>query len=292
VRVTQPRVRVADLFTQPANPLPLTPSPTHIHAGRANKTLCEFFESKVRAIVKDPDIATALVPTDHLILTKRLCGESGYYEAFNRDNVTLVNVRNAAIVAATPEGLRLANGDEYALDVIVCATGWDAATGPFMRMDIRGRGGRSLKDHWSNGCRTHLGLMSHGFPNMFLLDGPQSPSAFYSPPLLVEQQMRWVGEAIQRVTDDGAATIEPSAVAEAQWVAHVHDLASQTLLVRTNSHYMGANIPGKPRECLYYVGAFTEYRRRCQLALETEEFDVGSERAPATTGGVVDAEQV
>lgn len=233
----------------------------------ANKTLSDFFEAKIRAIVKDPDVANLLIPSDQLILTKRLCGENGYYEAFNRDNVTLVNVREAPIAEVTSDGIRLASGEEYPLDVIVCATGWDAATGPFMRMDIRGRDGRLLKDHWSDGCRTHLGMMCHGFPNMFILDGPQTPSAFYSPPLLTEQQVRWVGEVVEHMTAVGAASIEPTVEAETGWSDEIQEVAKQTLMVRTDSPYMGANIPGKPREFLYHLAGFIEYRRRCQLAV-------------------------
>jgi cation diffusion facilitator CzcD-associated flavoprotein CzcO len=254
----------------------------------ANKTLGEFFETKIRAIVKNPDVADALVPRDHLILTKRLCGGTGYYEAFNRDNVTLVNIRETPIKEATPDGLHLANGDQYPLDIIVCATGWDAATGPYVRMDIRGREGRSLKDHWSRGCQTYLGLMSHGFPNMFILDGPQSPSAFYLPPLLIQHQAQWIGEVLEHLTAP-AATIEPSAEAEAKWGAHVQDVANQTLMVRTNGPFMGANIPGKPREFLYYLGGFTEYRRHCQLAVDSgyAEFDIGPAKGRSTSAAEI-----
>jgi cyclohexanone monooxygenase len=243
----------------------------------ANRTLCDFVEDKIRSIVKDPETAVALVP-EHLILTKRLCGENGYYEAFNRDNVTLVNARKSPIVEATGTGLRLADGQEHPLDMIVCATGWDSATGPFVRMDIRGREGRVLADHWSDGCRTHLGMMCHGFPNMFILDGPQTPSAFYSPPLLIQQQVPWVGDVVGHLAATGNATIEPAADAEHEWVAQVQEIANQLLIVRTNSQYMGANIPGKPRECLYYLGGFTEYRRRCQAAVDGgfDEFVVGA----------------
>ncbi|HTK63081.1 MAG TPA: NAD(P)/FAD-dependent oxidoreductase [Pseudonocardia sp.] len=248
----------------------------------ANRTLCEFVEDKIRSIVKDPETADALVPR-HAIMTKRLCGENGYYEAFNRENVTLVNARRSPISESGPTGLRLADGQEYPLDMIVCATGWDSATGPFVRMDIRGREGRSLADHWSQGCRTHLGMMSHGFPNMFILDGPQTPSAFYSPPLLIEQQVPWMGQVIGHLATNGDTSIEPAADAEEAWVAQVQEIAKQLLIVQTDSQYMGANIPGKPRECLYYLGGFTEYRRRCQAAIDTrlDEFVVGSARGSA-----------
>jgi cyclohexanone monooxygenase len=243
----------------------------------ANRTLCDFFEDKIRSIVKDPETADALVP-DHPIMTKRLCGENGYYEAFNRDNVTLVNVRKSAITEVTATGVRLAGGEEYPLDMIVCATGWDAGTGPYVRMDIRGRGGLPLADHWSQGCRTHLGLMCCGFPDMFILDGPQTPSAFYSPPLLIQQQVDWIGQVIGHLTASGDSTIEPAPDAEREWGEQVQAVANQLLIVGTDSQYMGANIPGKPRECLYYLGGFTDYRRRCQAAVDDGfgEFVVGA----------------
>ncbi|MEK6443930.1 flavin-containing monooxygenase [Pseudonocardia sp. T1-2H] len=246
----------------------------------ANKTLRDFFEAKIRSIVKDQDVATALVPTDHPILTKRLCGENGYYEAFNRDDVTLVNVRESAIEECTSTGLRLADGTEYPLDVIICATGYDAATGPLVRMDIRGRQGRTLKDHWAAGARTHLGMMSNGFPNLFILDGPQSVAAFFQPVLLVEYQSHWVGRTIQHLAGIGASAIEPTAEAETAWTEHVNAVADQTLMPKANSWYMAANIPGKPRESLYYLGGFVEYRRRCDLAVDEgyDEFDLATTR--------------
>jgi cyclohexanone monooxygenase len=233
----------------------------------ANATLREFFSEKIRGIVNDPEVAASLVPTDHPILTKRLCGETGYYDAFNRDNVDLIDVRRDPIEAVTSTGLRLSSGREFTLDVIACATGYDAATGPLVRLDIRGRGGRSLKDHWSEGARTHIGLMSHSFPNLFIVNGPQSVAAFFQPVLLAEYQADWIGRAIQMVAAMNAETIEPTHDAEAAWAEHVNDIAGQTLMPRANSWYMGANIAGKPRESLYYLGGFPEYRRRCEQAL-------------------------
>jgi cyclohexanone monooxygenase len=233
----------------------------------ANETLRDFFATKIRGIVDDPGVAATLVPTDHPILTKRLCGESGYYEAFNRPNVSLVDVRRDPIAAVTPTGVRLGSGKEYALDVIACATGYDAATGPLVRFDIRGRGGRSLEEHWSRGVLTHVGLMSHGFPNLFIVNGPQSVAAFFQPVLLAEYQADWIGRAIEMLSEMNAEVIEPTPDAETSWAAHVNDVAAQTLMPKANSWYMGANIAGKPRESLYYLGGFPEYRRRCELAL-------------------------
>jgi cyclohexanone monooxygenase len=250
---------------------------------RANQTARDFFEMKIRSIVKDSAVADALVPRDHPIMAKRLCGENGYYEAFNRPNVTLVNIREAPISRVTADGVQLENGEHYPLDILVCATGYDSGTGPLVRLDIRGRGGRTLRDHWAGGCRTHLGIMSNGFPNMFILDGPQSPSAFYSPPLLVQYQVDWISSVIGQLAAAGAATAEPTVEDEAGWGEHVQELAAQTLLVKANSPYMGANIPGKPRECLYYLGGISEYLRRCRGASELGAARDAAELEAATT---------
>jgi cyclohexanone monooxygenase len=248
----------------------------------ANATLQEFIGEKIHEIVHDPEVAELLIPKDHAILAKRLCGENGYYEAFNRDNVTLVDVRSDAIAEFTAGGLRLASGEEHAFDAIICATGYDAGTGAMLRMDVRGRGGRTLKEHWADGTRTHLGLMCHGFPNLFLLDGPQSPSAFFAPIILNQFQAGWVGRLLDRLDGDGAQVVEPTLEAEAAWSALVQEIANATLLVKANSQYMGANIPGKPRECLYFLGGYREYARRCDLALEPETGELVSTSAAAS----------
>jgi cyclohexanone monooxygenase len=241
---------------------------------RANDTLREFFERKIREIVDDPATADALIPDDHPPLTKRLCGESGYYEAFNRDNVHLVNVRADPIARFTPEGVELESGARHELDVLLLATGFDAGTGPLTtHMTVAGRGGTTLKEYWVQGARTHLGLMCHGFPNLFMFDGPQSPAAFFSPPLLTDYQSRFVGRVIERLDEAGARSLEPRPEAVAEWSAYVDEFAAQTLLPRANSWWMGANIPGKPRQCLYYLGGFPEYRRRCEYILDSDFAD-------------------
>lgn len=234
----------------------------------ANATLRDFVARKVREIVDDPDIAERLIPKDHPILSKRLCGESGYYEAFNRDNVTLVDTRADPIAEITATGLRLESSEEHELDVIACATGYDAATGSLLRLDIRGRDGRNLKEHWARGTRTHLGAMSHGFPNLFFLDGPQSPGAFFSPPLLTQYQARWVGRIIERLGETGHRAVEPTAEAEIAWAQEIDRLANRTLIPKASSQLMGDNVEDKPRECLYYVGGFANYSRRCEEALD------------------------
>ena len=234
----------------------------------ANDTLREFLERKIREIVKDPATADKLIPADHPPLTKRLCCESGYWEAFNEDNVELVDTKADPIVEITATGVKLGSGAEHEVDLLVFATGFDAGTGSLTRLNIVGRGGRTLAEHWSSGARTHLGLMSDGFPNMFLLDGPLSPAAFFSPPLLSDYQAQLLARVIDRLEAEGTREIEPDSAAVEDWMAHVNDVFSMTLLTKANSWWRGANIPGKPRQFLYYLGGFPEYRRRCELVLD------------------------
>jgi cyclohexanone monooxygenase len=237
----------------------------------ANRTLQDFVARKVRSIVKDPEVAELLIPKDHPILSKRLCGESGYYEAFNRENVTLVNVRGDPIEAITPTGLRVASGAEHDLDAIICATGYDAATGSLLRIDIRGRDGRTLREHWARGTRTHLGAMSHGFPNLFFLDGPQAPSAFFLPPIFTQYQAEWVGRVIEHMHERGARAVEPTAEAEEGWRRRVNGLAARSLLPRARNQLMGDNVAGKPRECLYYLGGYADYAQRCEQVMAPDQ---------------------
>ena len=234
----------------------------------ANDTLREFLERKIRSIVKDPATAELLIPKNHPPFTRRPCGEHGYYEAFNRDNVSLVDALNDPIVEITERGLRLQSGAEHELDVLIAATGFDAGTGGLTRIDIRGRDGTSLKDHWAGGARTHLGMMSHGFPNLFFLNAVQSPSAFFSPPLLGDYQVCCILRMMNEVEAAGAAAIEPRADAEQAWVEHVNEVVNATLLPQANSWWMGANIPGKPRQVVAYAGGFPEYERRAEIAVD------------------------
>jgi cyclohexanone monooxygenase len=234
----------------------------------ANDTLREYLERRIRAIVTDPATADKLIPTDHPPLTKRLCCESGYWEAFNRDDVALVDTKADPIAEITATGVRLSSGAEHDVDVLVFATGFDAGTGSLTRLNIVGRGGRTLAEHWSDGARTHLGLMSDGFPNMFLLDGPLSPAAFFSPPLLSDYQARLLARVIDRLDAEGTREIEPDPAAVEDWMAHVNDVFGMTLLTEADSWWRGANIPGKPDQFLYYLGGFPEYRRRCELVLD------------------------
>ena len=228
----------------------------------ANDTAAEFIRSKIREIVVDPDVARVLTPTDHPFATKRPCLDTGYFETFNRDNVTLVDLRQTPITEIVAAGIRTTEG-VHELDTIVFATGFDAMTGPLLRVDIRGRGDRPLSDKWSAGPRTYLGIATAGFPNLFILTGPGSPSVLSNMVMAIEQHVDWIADCLSFLGANGLGTIEASVEAEDAWVDHVNQLASATLFPRANSWYMGANVPGKPRVFLPYVGGFPQYRSTC-----------------------------
>lgn len=234
---------------------------------RANDTLRAFLERRVREIVKDQDVATLLIP-DHPPFTRRPPGQYGYYETFNLDNVDLVDAKSDPIAEVTPEGLRLASGKQYLLDVLICATGFDAGSGCLTRMDISGRDGRVLRDYWEDGALTHLGIMTAGFPNLFYLNSVQSPSALFSPPLLGDFQIKYILRLLDTMKNVGGRTIEPSGEAEEQWCTVISDAVKHTLLPRANSWWLGANIPGKPRRPVTYIGGFVAYKRHAEEAIE------------------------
>jgi cyclohexanone monooxygenase len=228
----------------------------------ANDTAAEFIRSKIREIVDDPDVARALTPTDHPFATKRPCLDTGYFQTFNRDNVTLVDLRQTPITEIVPTGIRTTGG-VHELDCIVFATGFDAMTGPLLRVDIRGREDRRLSDKWSAGPRTYLGIATAGFPNLFILTGPGSPSVLSNMVMAIEQHVDWIADCLSYLGAHALDTIEATVEAEDAWVDHVNQLASATLFPRANSWYMGANVPGKPRVFLPYVGGFPQYRSTC-----------------------------
>ncbi|MDA8047316.1 MAG: NAD(P)/FAD-dependent oxidoreductase [Actinomycetota bacterium] len=228
----------------------------------ANETAAEFVRRKIRATVKDPEVAELLCPKDYPIGTKRLCLDSHYYETFNRDNVTLVDVRTHPIEEITPSGLRT-SAAEYQLDVIVFATGFDAMTGPLLRMNITGRGGLTLGEKWEYGPRTYLGLSIAGFPNLFTITGPGSPSVLASMITCIEQHVDLIADTIVHLDQAGLETIEATTEAEDAWVAHVNEVADATLYKYANSWYLGSNIPGKPRVFMPYTGGFNVYTARC-----------------------------
>ena len=228
----------------------------------ANKTAADFFAAKIRTIVKDPEIATRLIPTTYAVGTKRLCVDTGYYDTFNRPNVALADLREAPIEAITATGIRTAAG-ETAFDAIVFATGFDAMTGTLDRIDIRGRGGQALHDKWAEGPRNYLGLMVEGFPNLFMITGPGSPSVLTNMIMAIEQHVEFVADAIEHVEDSPNKTIEATREAEDAWVAHVNESAAETLYPQANSWYMGANVPGKPRLFMPYIAGFPAYVEAC-----------------------------
>ncbi|MDF2692915.1 MAG: Cyclohexanone monooxygenase [Labilithrix sp.] len=231
----------------------------------SNRTARDFIHTKIREIVKDPATAAALLPDDHPLGTKRICVDTDYYATFNRPNVTLVNLRSSSIDAITPRGIRTGgpNGGEIELDSIVYATGFDAMTGALLRIDIRGQGGRSLREEWEGGPRTYLGLMCAGFPNLFTVTGPGSPSVLSNMTTSIEQHVEWISDCIAHMRASGSDRIEPTAEAQDAWVAHVNEVAHMTLYPKAASWYVGANIPGKPQVFMPYVGGVGAYREKC-----------------------------
>ncbi len=225
----------------------------------ANETAADYVRAKIRDMVRDPAVAEMLCPFDHPIGTKRPPIDTAYYETFNRDNVTLVDIKANPIREATPEGLVLQNGDRHALDCIVFATGFDAVTGALIKMNLHGRNGVSLGDKWANGPLAYLGLCTAGFPNLFMITGPGSPSILANFPVCIEQHVDWIADCIARMRAQGVDQIEPSVEAEVEWARMIAEDANKTLLPLANSWYMGANIPGKPRVFLAYPNGVNMY---------------------------------
>lgn len=218
----------------------------------ANGYVSDFVRSKIRETVRDPEVAAKLMP-DYYFATKRQIMDEGYFEVYNRDDVTLVDLREEEIETFTPDGVRTARG-EYPLDMLVLATGYDAITGALLRLNPVGRDGLELKDKWAEGCRTYLGLTVVGFPNLFMFHGPESPSVMFHMFFGTESQGDWMATCIEYMRAQGSATIEPVPEAEKAWGAEVQDLADRTLYPQTDSWFTGANIPGKPREFVVYIG--------------------------------------
>ena len=227
----------------------------------ANDTAAEFVRGKIRQKVKDPKIAELLTPKN-TIGCKRLCVDIGYYETFNLPHVELIDVSEEPIEAITGAGVK-ALGREYNVDAIVLATGFDAMTGALLRMDIRGRRGLSLKEKWSEGPRTYLGVAMAGFPNLFTITGPGSPSVLTNMLPTIEQHVEWVAGILEHMRNRQLARIEPAEAAEDEWVSHVGEMAGRTLRYTCGSWYLGVNIPGKPRVFMPYIGGFPRYVERC-----------------------------
>ncbi|MDP3251399.1 MAG: NAD(P)/FAD-dependent oxidoreductase [Hydrogenophaga sp.] len=229
---------------------------------QSNDQAAEFVRSKIRATVKDPATAELLCPREDLPFgTKRLCVDTDYYQTFNRDNVSLVDVRTDPLVEATSNGLRTQSGQEYPLDVIVFATGFDAMTGALKSIDVRGVGGQALRDKWVDGPRTYLGLAVAGFPNLFILAGPGSPSVLSNMVHSIELHVNWLTRCLEDARARGVRRIEAQQRAEDDWVHHVNEVADRTLYPTANSWYMGSNMPGKPRVFMPYVAGVPAYRK-------------------------------
>lgn len=236
----------------------------------ANRMAAKLYGEAIARIVKDPATAAALVPT-HPFGCKRPIIDQGYYETFNRDNVTLVDLRSGPIRAITPTGIRTEQGD-HDLDVIIYATGFDAMTGALTRIDITGRDGASLRQVWQDeGPSSYLGLAVAGFPNLFVVQAPGSPSATTNFVAAAEQHVEWIGDCIAYLRANGHRTIEARPEAQHEWIEHTTSLVEPTVLAHPscNSWYNGGNVPGKKRRYMAYNAGIPEYRRRCDEVAAT-----------------------
>ena len=238
----------------------LTISPAMVAVPELNEVAAEFVRSKIREKVEDPAVAELLSPRT-LVGCKRLCIDTGYYETFNRPNVELVDISDSPIDRITPEGVSV-NGRVYECDDLVLATGFDAMTGALLRIDIRGRSGQTLGSKWAEGPRTYLGLTMGGFPNLFIVTGPGSPSVLSSMVQSIEQHVEWISDCMAYMEEKGFQSIEATYEAEDSWVAHVNEVADMTIFPSCDSWYVGANIPGKPRVFMPYLG-FPPYVEIC-----------------------------
>jgi cation diffusion facilitator CzcD-associated flavoprotein CzcO len=229
-----------------------------------SEQISEFVREKMRERLKDERLCDILIPKDYGFGTHRVPLEMGYLEVFHRPNVELVSVKGNPIACVTPDGLRLRDGTEHKFDVLIFATGFDAGTGALTRMDIHGRGGRSLTEEWGRDIRTTMGLQIHGYPNLFTTATPLAPSAaLCNMTTCLQQQVEWISECIKHMRDHNLKVCEPTREAEEQWVRHHEETAAATLVPKTVSWYMGSNVKGKPRRLLSYIGGVGTYRQKC-----------------------------
>jgi cyclohexanone monooxygenase len=247
----------------------------------ANDTAADFVRGKIAEIVNDAETARLLQPNSHPIGTKRICIDTDYFATFNRPNVTLVDIRSDPIEEIVPNGVRTASG-LHELDALVLATGFDAMTGSVAKIDISGRDGMTLNRKWAEGPRTYLGLMSAGFPNLFIITGPGSPSVLSNMIVSIEQHVDWITDCMAYMRNRSLDTMEAIKEAEDRWVTHVNEVAHATLYPQANSWYMGANIPGKPRIFMPYIGGVGVYRQICNdvAAKGYEGFAMAGASAP------------
>lgn len=229
----------------------------------ANRSASDFIRGKINEVVEDDETAARLTPNDHGFATKRPPIDTHYFETYNRDNVDLVDLKEEPIEEIVPEGIRTSKG-VYELDVIAFATGFDAFTGPLIALNITGESGQSLKEEWSAGPRTYLGLQTPGFPNLFMITGPGSPSVLCNMPVPIEQHVEWITDCIAEMRDKGLSRIEPEETAAETWAEKVSEAANATLLpMASSSWYLGANVPGKPRVFIPYAGGMARYAEIC-----------------------------
>lgn len=228
----------------------------------ANEEARKFYEEKVRAVIDDPKVADLLIPSDHPIGTKRICTDTNYFQTFNKPHVTLVSVRETPIESIDATGINTTDA-HYDVDAIVLATGFDAMTGALAKIDIVGRGGEKLRDDWADGPRTYLGLGVDGYPNLFLVSGPGAPAVLANMVLHAEANVNWIADAIAHLDEHGYTAIEATADAVDNWSAELDQRAHATLFPKANSWYMGANVPGKPRGFMLFIGGFGAYLDIC-----------------------------
>ena len=233
---------------------------------KANGTAAEFVREKIRDTVQDPKVAEALTPRN-IIGAKRLCIDTDYYATFNRSNITLVDIGDTPIERITRHGI-LVKGEEYKVDSIVFATGFDAITGALLKIDFRGKGNVAISEKWSDGPQAYLGLAMVGFPNLFMITGPGSPSVLSNVLVSIEQHVDWIVDCLAYMRSSGFARIEPLSEAQDAWVTHVNEVANASLRSKIDSWYIGANIPGKPRVFMPYIGGLPEYAQKCDEVVE------------------------
>jgi cyclohexanone monooxygenase len=259
-------------------------TPDRAAMAEALQRMEESFARMVRKRVHDPETAEALIPKDYRMGCKRLVVEIDYFETYNRDNVTLVDLRKGGITEITPTSVRTEQGD-HEIDVLVLATGFDAQTGPLTRIAVRGRDGRLLADEWRDGPEAYLGLMAEGYPNLFMVTGPGSPSVLSNMVVSIEQHVDWISDALAHHRDFGITTMEPEDDAQDEWAGHVQEVAvdSPYTAASCNSWYVGANIEGKARVILPYTGGVGRYREICdEVAADGYRgFRLGRAPAPA-----------
>jgi cyclohexanone monooxygenase/acetone monooxygenase len=229
-----------------------------------NAEISEFVREKMRERLKDPKLCDLLIPADYGFGTHRVPLEQNFLETFHQPNVEIVSVKNNPIERVTPTGIQTADGTVHELDIIILATGFDAGTGALTRIDIRGRGGRSLREDWARDIRTTMGLQVHGYPNLFTTAVPLAPSAaLCNMTTCLQQQVEWIDNCIRYMRSKNLKAIEPTKDAEDGWVAHHDEIANATLIAKTNSWYLGSNVEGKPRRVLSYCGGVGAYRQKC-----------------------------